>query len=259
MIKSGLVSVSFRKLSPENIVAAAVAAGLDGIEWGGDIHVPHGDLKQAAKIMEMCRHQKLTISAYGSYYRAGCPVGGDNPDFAKVLDTARMLETSTIRVWAGTHGSAGLAPEERQQVVDDLKRVCDYTWPRGISISLEYHGNTLTDTNESAKQLLAEVNHPGLRFYWQPLQNTTKEYRLGGLKQVLSKLTNLHIFWWVSDHTNCSRLPLESGVSFWREVFLLAKTTGIDHFASLEFFRGDELSQFYADAAILRSLLKEVN
>jgi len=259
MIKSGLVSVSFRKLSPENIVAAAVAAGLDGIEWGGDIHVPHGDLTKAARIMEMCRNQKITISAYGSYYRAGCPAGGDNPEFAKVLDTARVLETSTVRVWAGTHGSAGLDPIQRRLVVDDLKRICDYAWPRGISVSLEYHSNTLTDTNESAQKLLQEVNHPGLRFYWQPLLDTTREYRLGGLKQILPRLTNLHIFWWVSDHSNHNRLPLESGVAFWRDAFMLAKSTGVDHFASLEFFRGDELSQFYADAAILRSLLKEVN
>ena len=44
MIYPGLVSVTFRKLSPEEIVQLVVSSGLKGIEWGGDIHLPHGIL-----------------------------------------------------------------------------------------------------------------------------------------------------------------------------------------------------------------------
>ncbi len=41
-IRAGLCSVTFRALPPERIVALAAAAGLDVIEWGGDVHVPPG-------------------------------------------------------------------------------------------------------------------------------------------------------------------------------------------------------------------------
>ena len=49
-LKTGLVSITFREKSPEEIVGLVVEAGLDGIEWGGDVHVPHGDLAKAREV-----------------------------------------------------------------------------------------------------------------------------------------------------------------------------------------------------------------
>ena len=53
MFKNGLVSISFRDFSPEKIVKMCAKAGLDGIEWGGDIHVPHGNLQVAVAVREI--------------------------------------------------------------------------------------------------------------------------------------------------------------------------------------------------------------
>ena len=52
MRPTGLLSVTFRHLPFERIIELAAEAGLDGIEWGGDVHVPPGDLKQAEKNRE---------------------------------------------------------------------------------------------------------------------------------------------------------------------------------------------------------------
>ena len=43
---TGLVSVTFRDKTPAEIVSEVKKAGLDAIEWGGDVHVPHGDVKR---------------------------------------------------------------------------------------------------------------------------------------------------------------------------------------------------------------------
>lgn len=40
MMRTGLVSSTFRKLTPAEVVRRAAQAGLQGIEWGGDIQVP---------------------------------------------------------------------------------------------------------------------------------------------------------------------------------------------------------------------------
>ena len=40
MIRGGLVSITFRKLSPRAIIDLVTRANLIGIEWGGDVHVP---------------------------------------------------------------------------------------------------------------------------------------------------------------------------------------------------------------------------
>jgi len=71
MIHPGLVSVTFRHLSAKNVVDLAVQAGLTGIEWGGDKHVPHGDLKIAKQVREYSIKAGLEVTAYGSYYRVG--------------------------------------------------------------------------------------------------------------------------------------------------------------------------------------------
>ena len=46
-LQPGLCSVTFRRCSAAEIVELATRAGLRCIEWGGDVHVPHGDLRTA--------------------------------------------------------------------------------------------------------------------------------------------------------------------------------------------------------------------
>lgn len=50
MIYTGLVSNTFRKLSPREIIALVVKAGLRGIEWGGDRYVSNGGLKHSRAV-----------------------------------------------------------------------------------------------------------------------------------------------------------------------------------------------------------------
>ncbi|MFN2155934.1 MAG: sugar phosphate isomerase/epimerase, partial [Anaerolineae bacterium] len=97
MIRSGLVSITFRQLSPAEIVARAAQAGLEAIEWGGDVHVPHGDVDAARTVRRTTEEAGLQVAAYGAYYRVGheepCP-------FADVLESAVALGAPLIRVWA---------------------------------------------------------------------------------------------------------------------------------------------------------------
>ena len=57
----GLVSISFRSLSPEEIIRIAKAAGLSAIEWGGDVHVPFGEIETARRVGEITRAAGLSI------------------------------------------------------------------------------------------------------------------------------------------------------------------------------------------------------
>src|SRR5690242_18609852 len=100
MVYSGLVSVTFRQLPPQQIVELAAQGGLAAIEWGGDVHVPHGELQTARRVLERTRQAGLQVAAYGSYYRVGVsPAQG--LAFESVLETALALQAPTIRVWAG--------------------------------------------------------------------------------------------------------------------------------------------------------------
>ena len=71
MIRGGLVSITFRKLSARAIIELVTRADLTGIEWGGDVHVPHGEINTAREIAQMTQAAGLLVAAYGSYYRVG--------------------------------------------------------------------------------------------------------------------------------------------------------------------------------------------
>lgn len=92
MFFAGLASLSFRGESAESVIELAKANALDGIEWGGDIHVPVGDVERAIEVGEKTREAGLAVFSYGSYYRLG---EAENPrrEFGRVLETAAAGET----------------------------------------------------------------------------------------------------------------------------------------------------------------------
>ena len=255
MLHSGLVSISFRSLSPEEIVALATQARLEGIEWGGDVHVPHGDVTRAAAVRRLSRAAGLRVSAYGSYYRAGEPAGAENPDFAAVLASARELGAPVIRIWAGRKGSAAVDAAEREAVVADLERIGRMARAEGIVVACEFHANTLTDTNESALALYDAVTCDTVRAYWQPPVDRSPEYCLEGLRALLPRLCNLHVFYWTTANGRRERRPLAEGEEYWAPFFEAVAATGRDHWAMLEFVRDDAPEQLLDDAAVLNRWL----
>ena len=84
-MRSGLVSVTFRKLSVEEIIGLCKACGLEEIEWGGDIHVPLGDLDAAGKARRLTRQAGLNVACYGSYVRM---TREERPLFPRLAATA---------------------------------------------------------------------------------------------------------------------------------------------------------------------------
>jgi sugar phosphate isomerase/epimerase len=259
MIRSALVSITFRKLSPAEIVGLVQRVGLDGVEWGGDIHVPHGDLSRAGEVRRMTEDAGLQVSAYGSYYR----VGHEDPcPFERIVETAVALGAPVIRVWAGKQGSEGSDAAYRDLVVETSRRIADQAADARVAVAYEFHGNTLTDTNASARQLLEEVGHDNIRSYWQPPRGATVAYCLEGLDAIRPWLLHVHAFTWREPKEKggpAERLPLAEGKASWARYLQAVADVGHDCFVELEFVRGDAPEQFLEDAATLREWLLVAN
>jgi 3-dehydroshikimate dehydratase len=235
----GLVSVTFRQLAPTEIVDLAVQHGMRAIEWGGDVHVPVGDLVVARDVARQCADAGIVVEAYGSYFRA-------SGDFGPVLETALALGASRVRVWAGQRGSA--QEEDRAVVVDGLRVAAIRAAEVGVELAVEYHADTLTDTLDSALRLFAEV--PELRPYWQPPVGSSLQEALLALP-ALGPVA-VHVFSW--DELG-RRLPLGARADLWVPVFArLAELPG-PRYALLEFVRDDDPAAFAEDAAVLREWL----
>jgi 3-dehydroshikimate dehydratase len=258
MIHSGLVSITFRKLTPEAIVALITRAGLVGVEWGGDVHVPHGNLKRARAVREVTLGAGLTIPSYGSYYRVGdqtpCP-------FETVLETAVELDAPVIRVWAGTRGSAQADAAYRDAVVRDAHRIADLAAAAGRRVACEFHGGTLTDSNASARRLLDDVAHPALGCYWQPRTGTTLAEQLAGIDLLGTQLAHIHVFQWHLPEppaTGYVRDPLADGEATWPACLARIAAGGRDHYAMLEYVPDDTPDEFLRDAATLKKWLENL-
>jgi sugar phosphate isomerase/epimerase len=250
-VTPGLVSITFRQLTPQEIVHLLDKADVRAIEWGGDVHVPHGDAARAREVRALCDNSGIDTPSYGSYYRLGVSAR-EGLSFGSVLETARELGCETVRAWAGNRASDEVNPEERAALVVEARRCAELASEAGLTLSFEYHGGTLTDTNESALRFFNEVDHPAVRSYWQPRNQKPIDYSLAGLEEVAPYLSNVHVFHWI---TSKERFALEEGTQAWTQYLAAIRAIPGDRYAMIEFVKGDTPEQFLADAATLKAWL----
>ncbi len=258
MLYPGLVSVSFRALKPDQIIALCTGNNLLGIEWGGDIHVPTGELGIARRVGEATRAAGLQIAAYGSYHRLGLPPG-ETPEIERVIETAALLGAPVLRVWAGNAGSHSATDAHFATVAEAACHAADLAAKADIRLALELHNNTLTDTEAAATRLLDLARHPNLDTLWQPYNGATVDACLATLKTVSPRLRNLHVFHWViAPDGGMDRRPLAEGQARWMAYLDHAAHLPGDRWCLLEFVRGDAPDALAEDAATLRRWLATV-
>lgn len=250
MITSGLVSITFRNKTPEEICELCVRAGLRAIEWGGDVHVPAGDMDAAAGVGKMCAQRGLEICAYGSYFR----VGDGTHEFEKSLLTAEALGAPLVRVWCGRRGAAQADDGYRRRIISELRGICALAGKKGILVAPEFHGGTLTDDPDSVRRLMDETaDVENLRFYWQPRWDWDEAVRLETLRMVLPRLAHIHTFTW--RHTpDIERLRLAEGAQMWKKALRIA---GEAH-ALIEFVQNDGDAALLDDAHTLNGWIAEL-
>lgn len=252
-LEPGLCSVTFRSMEPQKLIGLAAENGLSAIEWGGDIHVPPGDLVKARAVGAQTADAGLRVSSYGSYLFA--------PDFEfadvdAVLDAAEALNTRHIRVWAGSRKrpSADYLMNEREVATTALAKISESAAKRGMTIGLEYHPNSLTDNLASSLQLATDLPFDNLFFYWQPAPGLPLEEALKEIAALGSRVCHLHVFAWLAD---ASRLALREHENYWRACIdaMPQSTWQSAAYAMLEFVKGDDIAQFEQDVATLKAIL----
>ena len=243
----GLVSITFRALSPADIIRLAAESGLRAIEWGADVHVPPGDLVLARRVGDDTRAAGLVVSSYGSYYKAGQEPAG----FDSVLETACALGAPRIRVWAGAVGAEQADGVARRAVTDDLRRVVNLAAREQVRVAVEFHGGTLTSNAASAWALLQEV--PDLESYWQPRAGISSAEALEDLSMLSSRIVHAHVFHW---YPSWERQPLSAGAACWPKYLHALRALGRTVHAQLEYAKDDRPEQLQADAATLLAWLR---
>ncbi|MBG6237165.1 hypothetical protein IWX78_000108 [Mycetocola sp. CAN_C7] len=246
-IRAGLCSVTFRDLSVEKVIAHAVGAGLQSIEWGTDVHVPPGDLERARRVGERTREAGLAVASLGSYFRCT-----PDDDIDETLAVASALGAPRVRVWAGRNGSGSVSAAERAETTAILRESALRAEDYGVELALEFHGGTLTDSGASARRLLEETASANVSSYWQPTKGLDDERALAELEAVAPWVSTVHVFSWWPDS---EPLPLAGRAELWQRVLTsLRAIPGVTD-ALLEFVPGDDPAVLPREAETLRRWL----
>lgn len=247
--KKGVVSVSFRDKTPEEIVESAAESGLQCIEWGSDVHVPFNNLENAREVFEKTAQKGLFVSSYGTYF------GIDRDGLSELncyMETAKALHTNKMRIWPpGKPSKKIIADGEWKSYVKKTSRLAQVAEKSGIVLMLECHPFTLTDDYNAALEFFEAVNQPNLRLCWQPNQYKSLDYNLKSIKKLKRYIENVHVFNW--DKTQ--RYPLEDGIETWKSY--LKEIEASPHCLLLEFMYDDKFSSLPQTAAALDEIIKK--
>lgn len=247
----GLVSISFRKHTPEEIVKAVKNAGLTCIEWGSDVHAPCRDIERLREIAALQEEYGVTCSSYGTYFRLGATPLTELPDY---IAAAKILGTKILRLWGGTKKGEDMTTEELADFTDTCKRAAAMAEEAGVILCLECHMLSITETPDYAVALMEEVNSPAFRLYWQPFQWLDSEGSLAVAKAYAPFAEHVHVFNWQSPKMAPAKLPLAEAVEDWRAYLSVLPPPRT---LLLEFMPDDRLETLPAEAEALRTIIGE--
>ncbi|MFZ4519949.1 MAG: sugar phosphate isomerase/epimerase family protein, partial [Microthrixaceae bacterium] len=257
----GLCTVTLRSLDPPEVVRLAADAGVEVLEWGGDVHVPPGEVVAAERVRRLTEDAGLAVLSYGSYlFLDDATAGAPAARIDGVLDTAVALGSPWVRVWGGLGVEPDADGADWDAVVAAGRRVAAAATSRHLLLVLEFHGGTPTASAAGAVRLLEAIGSPACLTAWQPpyWDPTDPDRERADLGALAPRLAHLHVYDWEPDG---SRHPLERGRDRWVDRVRVALGAGVavpagaPRGAFLEFLPGDDPAVLAREAAVLRGVL----
>ena len=241
----GLVSVSFRDRSPEEILKAMAAAGLTHIEWGSDVHAPFDNVENLHKLHDLCEEYGIVCSSYGTYFRFGkTPLS----ELEGYISAAKILGTDILRLWCGSKSRENMSEDEVQEFISECKTAAEIAERHGVTLCMECHRKTFTEKCEDAVYLMNEVNSKNFRMYWQPFQWQTAEENVINAGMIAPYSEHIHVFNWKGE----AKLPLGDAVGEWQE-YLEAFST--PRTLLLEFMPNGTLDELETETLALKKII----
>lgn len=205
----GLVSVSFRPNSPQEILEAMKKADLFCIEWGSDIHAPCNDIEKLREIARLQKEYGVSCSSYGTYFRLGVsPI----EELIRYIEAAKILGTHILRIWCGAKSGACFTEDEKNALMSQCKQANDIAKQHGVILCLECHCGTYTERSSDTLSLIKEISSPCFQMYWQPFQWQTENDNLMYAEAIASVVHNIHVFQWKGER----RFSLNDGIQEWQ-------------------------------------------
>jgi sugar phosphate isomerase/epimerase len=253
--RTGLCTISNTQWPVADVLDLAADLGFDAVEvWGKEPHVGDASPARLAEVRSACEAAGLDVAVYGSYLRAGTDAYEDRWEAA--LDAAAALGADLLRVWAGDREFGDADETHWDRAIADLRHLADRAAERGVGITVEKHGGSLTNRAAGARRLLEAVDAPNCGLNWQPTFDLTASEVLADLEALRPWVNNVHLQA-VPGPTggDLVRCPLSEAYFDLGAVVDRLERTGFDGYYEIEFVTEsvDYREAVAADLATLRA------
>ncbi len=243
--KIGLVSISFRGNTPEEILVAMKNARLSYIEWGSDVHAPKDDIQKVNEIVKLQKEYGIECSSYGTYFRLGVTPIEELDGYIKV---AKILGTNILRLWCGEKNRHNLTPNEKDKLFSDSKEAAKIAEENNVILCLECHNNSYTEDLNGALEIIEYVNSPFFCMYWQPNQFREFNENMEYAEKISPYTKHIHVFKWRGQ----KKYTLYDGIEEWK-AFL--NCFNEENTLLLEFMPDNNIESLKREADALREII----
>lgn len=185
--KLGLCSVTFRKKTVQEIVDIAKKAGVEYIEWGGDIHVKN--LDDARKVKALCEYNNIKISSYGSYFNCA---EYDESKWTKICQITKEMGANSVRIWLGKKDSEKTSEKEYNTILENTKKMCEIAEEYSLLVCPECHDNTFNNNTDAFLKIRRDISKDNFKTYFQS-RYFRMEYDLDRIDRTFDFIENVHV------------------------------------------------------------------
>ena len=186
-LKLGLCSVTFRKKSAAQVIEIAKKAGINYIEWGGDVHITN---KEEARIVKsICDNENIKISSYGSYFNSA---EFDKKKWEQVCEIAKAMDAKSVRIWLGKKNSEDTDEKEYSSLLENTKQMCDIAKNYSLTVSPECHDNTFNNNTDAILRFIKDLQRENFSTYFQS-RYFRMEYDLDRIDRTFDVTENVHV------------------------------------------------------------------
>jgi sugar phosphate isomerase/epimerase len=172
------------------------------------------------------------------------------------------LGATNLRVWARFGHDHTSDADTRAEITTEIAGIAEHAANHGLTVGIECHGWTLTDTAESARRLVADIGADHVFSYWQPNYwdaevNNDDDQQVAELELLHPDLSHLHVYWWYGLE---DRRALREGSGTWVRALDVARRPNrwtADRYAFLEYVPGDDPELLTREATTLRDWLNQ--
>lgn len=241
--KIGLCSVTFRKKSAAQVVLIAKKAGVDFIEWGGDVHVT--SLEDARLVKSLCDNEGIKISSYGSYANS---LDFDKDKWIQTCEIAAKLGAASVRIWLGRKNSEETSEKEYRTLLENTRKMCEIADKYKLLVCPECHDNTFNNNTDAFLRIKNDLNKKNFKTYFQS-RYFRMEYDLDRIDRTFEFIQDVHVSY---RDLKKEQLFRKKDIFYLDKLLKKLKEKSFDGIVMIEFVDFDRELAFYRDVQRLK-------